>query len=404
MKLYWKIYLFLALTTLASLILSLWLSFSFLPRWYDRERNRRLDQFEAVVASRGPSREAMLFLADSLAVSVHFVGQNRQIAHGQPPAPPRDRDWRGARLVAVPDAGYAVLAAARIPPPRLVVLIPLALMLFLSQAVALFLGLRPVFRRTKLLTGITGDFGRGNLGLRYPEQSGSDEIDLLGASFNSMAERINTLLASHTELLSSVAHELRTPLARLGFALELARQNPDSAREKLSLMEKDLQQLDRLVSELLELNRIGAVKPEMKPVSVHEICTTAADAERLPGGCSSVSVSVPDAGLMVKGDLNLLVRALANLVRNGVTHGSGQIRVAAAKSDGLVVISVQDEGTGFPQGFCEKAMKPFLKGRGSEGSGLGLSIAARIAEAHGGRLELTNPAEGGARATLYIPA
>jgi signal transduction histidine kinase len=405
LKLYWKIYLFLAATTLVTLFLSFWISFSVLPSHFERQMIRQLDDFqEAVVNRPNLTRTDVLLLADSLAIDVRFFLDSTPPPMMPAQCPPGERDWRGVRIIRNQAWNFTILASKRVASPQLFLLIPLALGLFLSQALALALGLRSVFRRTSILTRITSDFGEGNLSARYPGQGNSDEIDILGSTFNLMAERIISLLGSHNELLNSVAHELRTPMARLGFAIELAKENPETVKEKLGLLERDLFELDRLVSELLEFNRIGSSSAIVKePVSLLSICLEAADGERKPNSAIEITVVSDGQNFTVTGDHRLLLRAVSNLLRNAVHYAKKTIEVRVNSTKDCVVVSVSDDGPGFLPGFTDKASNPFVKGYDSKGSGLGLSIVNRIAERHGGTLSLSNIEGSGARAVLHIP-
>jgi len=405
MKLYWKIYLLLAVTTLFTLVLSIWISFSVLPRHFEQVISQRLDSFESSVMSmNNPTGQEIELLADSMNVVLRFF-RNPQRPPAMPGHPPQgEREWRGIRLIQPPGADFSVLASGRPPSSRFFLLVIFGLGLFLSQALALALGLRSVFSRISTLRQVTSEFGEGGLSARYPASGSGDEIDKLGSTFNKMAEQIISLLGSHNELLNSVAHELRTPLARLSFALELARENPEAVKEKLGLMERDLFELDRLVSELLEFNRIGSSGAlVMERVSMKDICLGAADGERIPGSDVKITVSSNSTDPTVYGDHRLLLRAVSNLVRNSVRYARSTVTISISTVKDTVEITVTDDGPGFPPGFAERAVNPFVKGHDSKGSGLGLSIVSRILEKHGGSLVLSNAEEGGAMAVVSIP-
>ena len=410
MKLYWKIYLFLSITTFFTLILTTWVSFSVLPAFMERQRKETLDRFEERILSGSiTTREEMTSLADSMNIVLRLVREDQQMhpPQGQmPPMPgqpfPEGREWGSVRIINIPGSQSSILATARMQAPRFPILVLFALVLFVSQAIALGFGLKSVFRRTALLTTATGNFGKGKLTARYPDQGSHDEIDELGRAFNLMAERIITLLDSHNELLNSVAHELRTPMARLSFALELARDNPDTVREKLGLMEKDLFELDTLVSELLEFNRIRNTEPEMEKVSLADVCSEAADAERVHNPSIQISFRCGAGNADVTGDYRLILRAVSNLVRNAVHYAASAVTISLDLSGNSAVISVADDGRGFPKGFSERALNPFVKGPDSTGTGLGLSIVQRIAERHGGELALKNT-DSGALVELSLP-
>ncbi len=410
MKLYWKIYLFLSITTFFTLILTTWVSFSVLPAFMERQRKETLDRFEERILSGSiTTREEMTSLADSMNIVLRLLREDQQMhpPQGQmPPMPgqpfPEGREWGSVRIINIPGSQSSILATARMQAPRFPILVLFALVLFVSQAIALGFGLKSVFRRTALLTTATGNFGKGKLTARYPDQGSHDEIDELGRAFNLMAERIITLLDSHNELLNSVAHELRTPMARLSFALELARDNPDTVREKLGLMEKDLFELDTLVSELLEFNRIRNTEPEMEKVSLADVCSEAADAERVHNPSIQISFRCGAGNADVTGDYRLILRAVSNLVRNAVHYAASAVTISLDLSGNSAVISVADDGRGFPKGFSERALNPFVKGPDSTGTGLGLSIVQRIAERHGGELALKNT-DSGALVELSLP-
>ncbi len=405
MKLYWKIYLVLVITTLITLVLSIWISFSVLPAHFERKRIEKVDEFERTVMSmQNPTGPQIELLADSLDIVLRFF-RNSQRPPMMPGHPPQDeREWRGVRLIQPHGTDFSMLASSRVAPARFSVFVLFALGLFLSQALALALGLRSVFSRISTLRQVTGEFGEGKFSARYPGSSSGDEIDKLGSGFNRMAEQIISLLGSHNELLNAVAHELRTPMARLTFALELARENPQTVKEKLGLMEQDLFELDRLVSELLEFNRIGSTGAlALNKVSLADVCTEAADGERVSDSTIKIDVSSNSSDSSVSGDHRLLLRAVSNLVRNSIRYAVTTIEIQVIAMDECVNIIVSDDGPGFPAGFAERAINPFVKGHESKGSGLGLSIVSRIAERHGGSLSLSNGQGGGAKAVISIP-
>lgn len=404
MKLYWKIYLVMAATTLVTLVLSIWISFSVLPAHFERLRAERIVKFEYTVMNmQNPHRTEIEVLADSMDVVLRFFRNNQRppMPHGHPPS---DREWRGIKLIQPPGTDFSILASGRVAPPRFFIFVLFALGLFLSQALALAIGLRSVFSRISTLRSITGKFGEGDFSARYPSFSGGDEIDKLGSSFNRMADRIISLLGSHKELLNSVAHELRTPMARLSFALELARENPQAAKEKLGLMEQDIFELDRLVSELLEFNKIGNTQVLAKEqISLQVICIEAIDGNQILDSTVKTTYFSDTTDLYLYGNHRLLLRAVSNLIRNAIHYAETTVGVQVSEFENHVEIAVTDDGPGFLPDLIDRAISPFVKGYDSKGSGLGLSIVNRIAEQHGGSLFLANKKNGGSRVTISIP-
>lgn len=406
MKLYWKIYLVLAVTTFVTLSLLLWITGIVLPARFERLREDNLTSFEnSVMEIYQPAETEIQALADSFDVAVRFFRDNeRPPLPSSGPPPDISREWRGVRVITPTEANFSVLASATTKSPRLTLQLLLTFALFVSQAIALAFGLKPVFSRVANLTRATGSFGKGNLAARYQPDKSSDEIGKLGNAFNVMAERIISLLGAHSELLNAVAHELRTPLARLSFALELAKNNPESVNEKLGLMEKDIFELDTLVSELLTYNKIAEVEVLAKEeVSLLNLCENAADGERLANSKIFVTVTSPSGSSVVRADYRLLLRAVSNLIRNAIVHAKSSVQVKIDKNQNGYLVTVSDDGEGFPPGFTQKAANPFVKGHNSTGVGLGLSIVNRIVERHSGELILSNTDTGGASASITIP-
>ena len=283
------------------------------------------------------------------------------------------------------------------------------LILLLLEGTVLYLALRPLRKRMSRLERATSDFGAGRLGTRVDSSSGGgDLIDSLGLSFNAMADRIEHLVSSQRELLSSVAHELRTPLARLGLALEMARESAsqDSRREKLIRMEKDLAVLDRLVSELLEYNRLGQedYRPDsLETVDLALLTREVVDTESW--GREGLDISLSGSA-SVRGHRRLLARAIGNLVRNACAYAESRVDVSLERSGHTASVVVSDDGPGIPGSIRDRIGQPFLRSEDSSssgGSGLGLAIVFRIATIHHGELSTHVSHLGGAEARLTIP-
>ncbi len=276
------------------------------------------------------------------------------------------------------------------------------LLLVVAEGLVLYLALRPLQKRVTRLDWAAREFGSGNLGSRILERKKGDQIDSLGRTFNKMAEQIESLVNSHHDLLGSVAHELRTPLARMELALELIRDNPEAGEEKLDRMEMDLKSLDNLVSELLTFNKLGRLDTvSREEVDLSQLCSEVTQTEIW--GRLDITITLDgSASCMV--DRTLLARAIGNLVRNAVRYAESSVSVTVSSADGECSIEVADDGKGFHPAVLERAGDPFVKGPGSKGAGLGLAIASRIARLHGGSLRTANGLDGGARAWLLLPA
>jgi signal transduction histidine kinase len=253
-------------------------------------------------------------------------------------------------------------------------------------------------------------FGRGELGIRY-HLARRDEIGELAQAFNRMADQITTLLKAERRLLQDVSHELRSPLARLGFAVELARTSPD--RElALNRIRKEADRLSHLVDELLQLTRAegdpGA--RNLEDVDLGKLlgelvadCALEADA----AGCRLTLRG--ERSVVVTGDRELLRRACENILRNAIRHAppGSSVEIELALHDGRADIAIRDHGPGVPREALGEIFEPFFRvepdrGRSSGGVGLGLAIARRAVELHQGRITAFN-ADPGLSVAIELP-
>ena len=238
-------------------------------------------------------------------------------------------------------------------------------------------------------------FGFGDLHARV-DFRGKDELGKLGHSFNVMADRIQSLLTAERRLLLDVSHELRSPLARLKFAVQLARTSPDR-QKSLDRIEKDIDRLTVLVSELLKVTkaesdlhgRISA--PVDLRVLLHEIAD-AGTLETQARDCH-IRMEAPEA-LVVTGDRELLYRAIENVLRNAIRFApdATDIEIHLSRQFSSAVISIRDRGPGVPDEAIQSLFKPFFRVEADRtrmqggGVGLGLSIAERAVTVHGGSI------------------
>jgi signal transduction histidine kinase len=253
-------------------------------------------------------------------------------------------------------------------------------------------------------------FGRGDLTVRVPVTR-RDEIGALAKAFNHMAERIQTLLTAERRLLQDISHELRSPLARLNIAIELARTAEDRDAAAVRL-QKEVDRLTDLVGALLEVTRVegdpSTRRSEAVCVSailqdVVQSCSLEAEARH----CRLVVRG--DSGRTVNGDPELLRRALENVVRNAIRYAPPGSDVELHTADGPsgVVVTVRDTGKGVPDALLARLTQPFYRvedarDASSGGVGLGLSIAHRAVQLHHGTLVAEN-ANPGLRVTLTFP-
>jgi signal transduction histidine kinase len=245
-------------------------------------------------------------------------------------------------------------------------------------------------------------------GERLPLPRADDEIHQLGATLNSMLDRIEASLEREREFVADAGHELRTPLAILRTELELAEREGRSAEELRAAISSAVEETDRLsqlAEDLLVIARSDQGRLPIKRESVelgellervrHRFGQRAADAGR------DMHADAPDGA---RADLDPLrmEQALGNLVDNALRHGEGGIEMTVAGEDGRIAFAVRDHGAGFSDDFSERAFERFSRadeGRTGGGAGLGLAIVQAIAKAHGGEAR-----SDGAGVVLTLPA
>jgi two-component system OmpR family sensor kinase len=240
-----------------------------------------------------------------------------------------------------------------------------------------------------------------------------DELAELGHDFDRMSARLRALMEGQRRLLHDVSHELRSPLARLQAAIGLAHQRPERIGASLERIEREGVRMDRLVGELLTLSRLEATpatasaETAAEPVDLVEMVDQIADDARFEAG-ARIEVNA-DQPLLVRGSPDLLWSAVENIVRNAVKHGGGDGRVdIALHGDATAAhIDVLDGGPGIAPEHLEAIFEPFFRsnpsGNNVDGHGLGLAIAKRVVETHGGSIAAANRPEGGLRVTISLP-
>lgn len=245
-------------------------------------------------------------------------------------------------------------------------------------------------------------FGTGDFSARTRSKR-RDELGHLARTFDQMAERIQTLVAADRRLLLDISHELRSPLARLGVAVELARSGEDR-EAALNRIQKESDRLNALVGELLQVTR-AEVDPNTlhrEPVRLDELLADIVD------DCSietqqrqiSLRLDAPDA-ITVDGDEEMLRRAIENIIRNAIRYAPEKtaVEVTLHPQGTMAAVQVRDYGPGVPEESLARIFDPFYRvegdrNRSSGGVGLGLAIARRAIELHDGKLTARNTLPG----------
>jgi signal transduction histidine kinase len=283
----------------------------------------------------------------------------------------------------------------------------------LCLAIAVWFWVRPVWRDLEALRQTARALGEGHFEARSPAAR-SRAFELLTETLNGMAERIQRLIATHKELSSAISHELRTPIARMRFALEMLAETDERAeRERLwQLMEVDLDELDNLIDSSLTYARFEREQPELHltPVELAPWLEEEVESMRILGRNLELTVdsSALPAGQRVELDLKSMPYAITNLLRNAIKYARTTIAVSAEVVGAHIRVHVDDDGIGIPAAERQRVFFAFTRldrsrDRSTGGYGLGLAIVRLVLEQHGGTASAGESPLGGARFTLQWP-
>lgn len=239
-----------------------------------------------------------------------------------------------------------------------------------------------------------------------------DELADLGREFDRMAYQITALMAAQRHLLHDVSHELRSPLARLQAAIGLARQQPDKLDASLDRIEREAGRLDELVGEVLTLSRLeaGVTNSVKEEFDFSELLDSVIEDARFEASAKNVAVNYLESHeIRINADAELIHRVLENIFRNAIKHtppGLGiQVEIDSSLADRQVHIRISDQGPGVADGQLTSIFEPFFRGSGhsQNGFGLGLAIARRAIEVHGGSISARNKPGGGLQIEMVLP-
>ena len=231
------------------------------------------------------------------------------------------------------------------------------------------------------------------------EPRGPADLKRAILAFNAMSARVSAMLDEKDRMLGALGHDLRTPLASLRIRTESVQ--PEEERQK---MVATIEEMTTMLDDTLALARASRVRVPARTVDLTALADAVVEEFHALGHdvemeeCERVTATV---------EPNLLRRAVRNLIENGANYGGG-VRVAVRAAGEKVAIEVSDKGPGIPEAEMDYVQEPFVRlessrNRETGGSGLGLTLVRAAAQAHGGRLELENRAEGGLRARILLP-
>ncbi|WP_291993059.1 ATP-binding protein [Candidatus Accumulibacter sp. ACC003] len=280
-------------------------------------------------------------------------------------------------------------------------------------AIVVWLWVHPVWRDLEAMRQTARALGEGLFEARAPSMR-SSAFGPLAETLNGMAERIQRLIATQKELSSAISHELRTPIARIRFALEmLAESDVPAERERLwRLTEGDLEELDGLIDASLTYARFGREQPDLQltAVDLAPWLEEQVEASRLLGRELELQVDTAalPSMLYVELDRRTMPHAITNLLRNAMKYAKAKIRVSVEVVGDDIRLHVDDDGIGIPADERERIFSPFTRldrsrDRATGGYGLGLAIVQLVLEQHHGDASADESPLGGARFTLSWP-
>ncbi len=233
------------------------------------------------------------------------------------------------------------------------------------------------------------------------EVSGPLEAQTVREALLRMQEQLAAQAREQTQMLAAIAHDLRTPLARLAFRVEAL---PGPLRTGLAA---DLAEMEAMTASVIEFGRDTSAGGPRERLELVSLVEQVAEGAALTAGRVEVSA---DAPLVVEGDAVALRRMVTNLVTNALAHGTGQAppRVRLWPEAGCACLEICDDGPGMAEADLERAFEPFYRARTPDrvsppGSGLGLAVVRAIVRAHGGDVWLANRPEGGLCARVRLP-
>jgi len=322
-----------------------------------------------------------------------------------------EAQWRDGRVYVVapvPDS-EGQIALGPLPAGNIANLYEAIVLALLVSASASLLITWPVSRRIRSLEHLAKRMCAGDFSARIHREE-SDALDGIGGALNTLADRIGQLLHDERDLLRTVAHEVRAPIARMRFRVEkIFRKADEDAQNEGARLVSDLAQVDRLFEELLTYVAFDEFDQEGPDLTTTKI-DVAASVSRVIAEVTDVSEEI-EVELLVRenGEIDanekLFERAVTNLLLNAMAYGGPRIWVEIRGFESDLIVDVQDSGPGVREADRLEVIKPFVRRstKKTKGTGLGLAIVSRVMRVHGGRLHILDAPRGGASIQLVWP-
>lgn len=448
MKLFWKVFFTLILTLLATFAVATWLSQKWLeenkviePRiqalfnlgetavaLYQQGDKEHLQRWLKLAMKKHHFRGALLdqkghnvlsypLTAKLKRLAKKIINQKQVIHTLRPP------HLLTATPFIINNTDYYWVAATRLAPNQMhngrqgMLFIRLGITLLALIMISWWLT-RMFTHPVRQLQESTEQLGQGKLSVRTAPELAKrkDELGDLSCSFDAMAEQLESLIHSHQQLLRDISHELRSPLARLQVALELARNEAgEKANAELDRIDKEATQLNTLIGEVLTLARFeqGAVQENISIIALNELLSQVANDAAFEAESMGKKVSYhPYPACQIKADQRWITRALDNIVRNAIHHTklASSVDISLTIQAQQIIIRIRDHGDGVEVSALPHLFEPFFRASDARerhaqqdsGYGLGLAIAQRVVEQHGGHIQARNHPEGGLEVNIYL--
>ena len=289
----------------------------------------------------------------------------------------------------------------------------MAVLLFVSALIGWFMARRALLG-VEEVTHTAMEISGGALERRVPVKARGEEVDRLAKTFNTMLDRIHALVMGMRDVTDNIAHDLRSPVARIRGIAEMTLTSGSSVNEYETMAADIIEECDRLlelINTMLDISEAeaGVSQLEMKRINISKVVREACDLFQPVAEIKGINIvhEVPPHSF-VMGDIKRVQRMVANLLDNAVkyTHHNGIVKASVEKDDGRVIISIEENGIGISEEDLPHIFERFYRcdsSRSQPGFGLGLSFALAVARAHGGDIKVTSTQNKGSTFKIVMP-